>query len=107
MHDIFVSYKATDREGVRPLVELFERQGWSVWWDQEIPAGKTFDEFIEGKITRARGVLAVWAAASVKSNWVRTEAAEGVRRGIMVPVMIEDVTLPLAFRQIQAQRLDH
>ncbi|HEX8339024.1 MAG TPA: toll/interleukin-1 receptor domain-containing protein [Pyrinomonadaceae bacterium] len=107
MHDIFVSYKSSDRERVRPLVELFERQGWSVWWDQEIPPGKTFDEFIEESIAGAKCVLVVWSLDSVKSNWVRTEAAEGVSRGIMVPVLIDDVTIPLAFRQIQAQRLDH
>src|SRR5215213_4729167 len=105
MHDIFVSYKSSDRERVRPLVALFERQGWSVWWDQKIPAGKTFDEFIEEKINEAKCVVVVWSADSVKSKWVKTEAAEGDRRGILVPVLIDDATIPLAFRQTQAQRI--
>lgn len=49
------------------------------------------------------GVL--WSKESVKSHWVKTEAYEGNRRRILVPVMIEDVVLPLAFRLIQAAKL--
>jgi len=36
---------------------------------------------------------------------VRTEAAEGAARGILVPVLMEDVRLPLAFRRIQVADL--
>ncbi|HUV81597.1 MAG TPA: hypothetical protein VMW53_00765 [archaeon] len=41
----------------------------------------------------------------MNSKWIRTEAAEGDRRGILIPVLIEDVTLPLAFRLTEAAKL--
>ena len=39
------------------------------------------------------------------SRWVRSEAEEGVEREVLVPVLIEEVRIPLAFRRIQAARL--
>jgi basic membrane protein A len=80
-------------------------QGWSVWWDRRIPPGKTFDETIEEALDEAKAVVAVWTEAGVTSRWVRTEAAEGAARGVLVPVLMEDVRLPLAFRRIQVADL--
>lgn len=105
MSDIFVSYKTTDKERVRTLVELLKAQGLNVWWDRNIPPGKTFDQVIEEAINAASCLVVVWSAASVASDWVKTEAAEGARRGILVPVMIDDVSIPLEFRRIQAAKL--
>jgi basic membrane protein A len=76
-----------------------------VWWDRKIPPGKTFDETIEEALDQAKAVVAVWTKAGVTSRWVRTEAAEGAARGILVPVLMEDVRLPLAFRRIQVADL--
>jgi hypothetical protein len=36
---------------------------------------------------------------------VRTEAEEGQRRGILIPVLLDEVVIPLAFRRIQAASL--
>jgi len=47
----------------------------------------------------------VWSKGSVISEWVKTEAAEGARRAILVPVLIDDVKIPLEFRRIQAASL--
>ncbi len=102
---IFVSYKSTDKSSNGPLVELLERQGWTVWWDRKIPPGKTFDQVIEEAITAADCLVVVWSKDSVASDWVKTEASEGVRRGILVPVLIDDVAPPLEFRRIQAAKL--
>lgn len=105
MSDIFVSYSSSDKERVRPIVELLEKQGWSVWWDRKIPLGKTFDQVIEEAIDVAKCVLVVWSVESVKSNWIKTEADEGARRGILIPVLIDEVKIPLGFRRIQAAKL--
>ncbi|MGH7806730.1 MAG: toll/interleukin-1 receptor domain-containing protein, partial [Thermodesulfobacteriota bacterium] len=102
MSDIFISYKSSDRERVRVLVEALEGRGWSVWWDREIPPGKTFDQVIEEELNAARCVIVVWSKDSVLSEWVKTEASEAARRGIFVPVLIDDVKIPLEFRRIQA-----
>ena len=105
MSDIFLSYASEDRPWVRSLVSTLERQGWSVWWDRTILPGKTFDQAIQEALDNAKCMIVVWSEASVASDWVKAEAAEGVRRRILVPVLIDDVRLPLEFRRIQAAHL--
>src|SRR5438045_2521708 len=105
MADIFVSYSSKDRERVKPVVDKLIQQGWSIWWDRKIPLGKTFDQVIEEELDAARCVLVIWSKESVKSKWVRSEAREGEQRQILIPVLIDDVVIPLEFRSIQAARL--
>ncbi len=102
MSDIFISYASADREHARVLAQQLERLGWSVWWDRDIQAGKTFAGVIESEIDRARCVIVLWSNASVSSRWVRDEASEGLNRDVLVPVLIEQISPPLGFRSIQA-----
>jgi hypothetical protein len=103
--DIFISYASEDRERLRPYLDLFSRNGWSVWWDQDIPIGKSFDDVIEEAIEKSRCVIVIWSEASVSSDWVRTEAGEGKSRGVLIPVLIDEVEIPLAFRRIETAQL--
>ncbi len=105
MSDIFLSYSQKDEDRVRPIVEQLEAQGWSVFWDRNIPPGKTWEEYIEMHLDAARCVVVVWSKDSVRSHWVRTEAEEGRRKNILVPLKIDEVTLSLAFRHIHAADL--
>lgn len=51
-------------------------------------------------------MVVLWSKESAKSKWVETEASEGDRRCILVPVLIEEVDkIPLAFRLIEAAKL--
>jgi hypothetical protein len=105
--DIFLSYAHEDRERIRPLVAAFEAEGWSVWWDRRIPAGGTFDEVIGERLEAARSVVVVWSHASVRKNWVKEEAEEGLLRGVLVPVLLEATNPPRGFRRIQAADLEN
>ena len=105
MSDIFISYTRKDRPRAEVLAQALERQGWSVWWDRAIPAGRTFDEVIEEAIDSARCIVVLWSKSSAPSRWVRTEAEEGARRNVLVPIQIEKAKIPLAFRRIQAANL--
>jgi tetratricopeptide (TPR) repeat protein len=105
MSDVFVSYASDDRDRVNKLVAELEREGLSVWWDRQIDVGTTFDKEIETAVDEARCVVVIWSVASTQSNWVRAEAADGLERGVLVPVLFDDVRPPLLFRQIQACRL--
>ena len=98
MADVFVSYSRTDKARVAPLVAALEAQGWSVWWDPAIAPGQQFDRLIAEELERARAVIVVWTADSVESRWVRGEAREGADRGILVPVQLGPVRLPIDFR---------
>lgn len=107
MHDIFISYARPDQPMVEALAEVLAEQGWSVWWDRSIPAGQNFDETISAALDQARCVVVLWSSHSIASDWVREEALEGAQRRILVPVLIEDVRIPLGFRRIQAARLEN
>lgn len=100
--EVFISYAAEDRERARRLAEYLESRGWSVWWDRNIPVGRAFDEVIEEALRGARSVVVLWSKAAVVSRWVRSEASEAARRGILVPVLVEDAAIPLEFRLLQA-----
>ena len=105
MADIFISYFRADKKRARPLAEALEKKGYSVWWDPKIPPGKTFDQVIEEELDSARCVVVLWSEESVQSDWVKEEASEGKRRNILIPVLIDDVTIPLGFKLIQAANL--
>lgn len=102
MADVFISYASEDRERVKPVVESIEHAGFSVWWDRKIGLGSSFDREIERELDSACCVVVVWSRHSIDSDWVRNEAQEGLDRGILVPVLIDLVKPPLAFRRTQA-----
>jgi len=105
MADLFISYASEDRDYVKLLVSEFERQGWTVWWDHHIEAGTSFDRGIEDALESSYCVVVVWSKSSLQSDWVRAEAAEGLERNILVPILLDNVKPPLLFRQKQAVSL--
>ncbi len=72
-----------------------------MWWDRRIDAGMAFDREIQKALDDASCVLVVWTEASVESDWVLAEASEGLERGVLIPIVLNDVKPPLAFRRIQ------
>ena len=74
--DIFLSYASEDRPKAKVLAYALEQQGWSVWWDRVIPAGKKFADVIDEEIANARSVVVAWSRISVTKDWVLEEADE-------------------------------
>lgn len=105
MSDIFISYASADKLQASLLAEKLSEQGWLVWWDRQIQAGQSFDEVIEEALNSAKCIIVLWSQNSTTSRWVKTEAAEGAARGILVPVLIEKVNIPLEFKRIEAADL--
>ena len=102
---IFLSYASVDRARVEVLVKALEGEGLNVWWDRDIPRGQNFNRVIENALEQARCAIVLWSSASVDSEWVVNEASEARKRGMLVPVLIDDVDPPLEFRHLQAARL--
>ncbi len=108
MPDIFVSYAREDREWVELLAGRLREVGqWHVWWDLKLLPGQEFDEEIENVLDQARCVIVVWSPHSIGSRWVRSEAREGVQRGVLVPLRIQDVLPPLEFRSFETADLSN
>jgi hypothetical protein len=105
MADIFISYARADRARAERLAHVLREHEWSVWWDRYIPPGKTFDEVIEEALAQAKSVIVLWSHDSVRSEWVKAEASDAARRRILVPILADDVKIPLEFRRIQTARL--
>ncbi|MEN6319077.1 MAG: TIR domain-containing protein [Syntrophaceae bacterium] len=101
MADVFISYAREDRETARKLAGVLEAKGWSVWWDRKIIAGQSFDQVIERELETAKAAVVLWSKDSVASEWVKNEAAAAAEKGVLVPVLIENVKVPLEFRRKQ------
>ncbi len=101
MASLFLSYSRDDQEQIRPLAAALERVGHDVWWDREIAGGEEFSGVIEEALESAQVVIVAWTAASVRSAWVRDEAAAGRDSQRLVPVTLDGCMPPLGFRQFQ------
>jgi hypothetical protein len=105
MADVFISYATSDRERAREVANALSARGLSVWWDRKIKAGQSFDEVIERELETAKNIVVLWSSASVASEWVKNEAAVAAHRRVLVPVLLDDVKVPLEFRRKQTADL--
>lgn len=101
MASVFLSYDHEDADRAGPIAAALEKAGHSVWWDRHIHGGAEYNSEIEGAVERAEAVVVLWSERSVKSAWVRDEAAEGRDNGKLVPVLLDRVKPPMGFRQYQ------
>jgi len=95
--DVFISYSRRDQAVARTFAEGFEREGFSVWWDQAINPGDAFDQVTEQALEAASAVVVLWSKASVDSRWVRAEATQANANNRLLPVMIESCRRPIIF----------
>lgn len=105
MTDVFISYASSDRERARTLASALAVRGWTVWWDRKIKAGQIFDEVIEHELETAKSIVVLWSRDSIASEWVKNEATVANQRGVLVPVLIDSVKVPLEFRRKQTADL--
>jgi hypothetical protein len=98
MSDVVLSYKRdTDFDLANTVRASLTKLGVEVFIDHtSIPSGKDFQEFIAAAIGSTKAVLVLWTPNSVKSLYVRGEAALGLERDILVAT---------AFRGVDPQKL--
>jgi hypothetical protein len=59
------------------------------------------------QLNESRCVIVLWSKTSIDRAWVQEEADEAQRRGVLVPLLIENVQPPIGFRSIQAAHLEN
>jgi hypothetical protein len=97
--DVFISYARSDRPVAMRLAAALQALGLQVWWDRELAPGQRFAQVIAEELASTRCVVVLWSRAAMASNWVSDEAADGQRRGLLVPAVIETgLQPPLGFR---------
>lgn len=84
---------------------VLQDQGYSVWWDEDLPAHRAYSDVIEERLKSARAVLVVWSADAAKSEWVRAEADAARQMHKLVQLSIDGALPPMPFNQIQCPAL--
>ena len=105
MADVFLSYAREDRERAEQIANGLAAAGIEVFWDNEIPPGQTWADYIESKLTQCKALIVLWSETSTKSQWVREEARMGRDKGILIPAMIDASQAPFGFGEVQAANL--
>lgn len=101
MADVFISYKREDHAVAEVVAAALQSSGLTVWWDREIPAGKSYFRMIEEELQKAGHVVVLWSPASVVSEWVWNEAREAAEQGKLIPVRIAECKAPTNFGHLQ------
>jgi serine/threonine-protein kinase len=105
--DIFISYKSEDRSRAARLVQALTQSGQTVWWDQNIGLGDAWRHQIAERLDHAPCVIVLWSKLSVgaEGGFVQDEAARAMRHGTYLPVLIDEVEVPLGFGFVQSHSL--
>jgi len=101
MADVVISYGRDQEPMAGTVARALEADGYSVWWDHDIPAHKAYATLIEEKFQAAKAVIVIWSSSAVKSEWVRAEADLARSQQKLIQVSVQGTIPPLPFSQIQ------
>src|SRR3954463_12676167 len=100
MSDVFISYARKTARHAKAAALALQARGYSVWFDEHLPAHLAFSEVIEQELAAAKAVLVIGSSEAVNSEWVRSEAGRGRRQKKLVQLKVEKTPLPMPFDQI-------
>ena len=102
MADVFISYARPTASQAQRIEQAFQRMGYDVWRDSELPAHQAYSDVIEARLRGCRAVVVLWSADAARSHWVRAEADLARTLGSLVQIRLDDTPLPLPFNQIHS-----
>jgi adenylate cyclase len=102
---IFLSYARSAERVAKTIAGVLRSRGYSLWWDDDLPAHRAYSEIIEERLNSAKAVLVVWSREGAKSEWVRAEADAARHSHKLVQLSIDGVLPPMPFNQIQCPTL--
>src|SRR5215831_11454979 len=110
MADIFISYSKQSKAEAEQLAKELKSKGYTVWWDTGLVPGDSFGDVILSELTQARAAIVIWDTASIKSEWVRSEASRARARRILIPVRAEGIRshdIPPPFDSLHTELLSN
>lgn len=107
MADVFLSYARASGRSAKLVAGKLRSSGFSVWFDEDLPAHRTYSDVIEEQLEAAKAVVVLWSAEAARSQWVRSEANRARETGRLVQVRLDDTRLPMPFDQIQCADLSN
>jgi TolB-like protein len=110
MADIFISYSKGSQAHTQQLANELRAKGFTVWYDTSLVPGDSFRDVIMSELAQARAAIVIWDAASVKSEWVCSEASRARARRILIPVRADDVRshdIPPPFDSLHTELLSN
>jgi hypothetical protein len=101
---VFASYKRQDLPAIASVLNMVRGFGVPVWYDAHIPGGFEWDEVIEERLQKAKGILAFTSAAAIASRYVRREVkyADTLGRPVL-GILLEDVKLRYGLEMMMTQ----
>jgi adenylate cyclase len=105
MADVFLSYARPSAATAGRIAAALRDQGYSVWFDEQLPAHRAYADVIATELDSARAVLVIWSEAAAQSQWVRSEANRAREKGNLVQARLDGTRLPMPFDQIQCAEL--
>jgi tetratricopeptide (TPR) repeat protein len=105
MADVFLSYARASAGDAKRIAAALRSSGYSVWYDEDLPAHRVYSDVIEEQLDHALAVVVLWSTEAVRSQWVRSEANRARESGRLVQVRLDAARLPMPFDQIQCADL--
>jgi formylglycine-generating enzyme required for sulfatase activity len=105
MVDVFIAYKAEEREAARKVALALERFSISTFIDSDkIEVGQQWLDVLTAALNDARCVIVLWSEAASQSDYVKSEAERARSMQKYVPVEIspfddKKISPPLASKQ--------
>ncbi len=106
MADVYLSYAREDLATARLIALALEQEGFSLSWDNEGSADAADQTSNKQQIRRAKVMLVLWSAASVRAKSVAYEAALGQQQQSIIPVSLDASLSPSPFEYLHTLKLE-
>ena len=101
MTDLYITYSIRERYWVSKLVESFESEGYSVWWDHAVIPGANFRNESQLALTQAGFSLVIWSDTAVDDHWVLVDCEQAKARNALASVKVKDCNIPEAYKALE------
>lgn len=101
MADVFISYARSTARFAKAAADALSSAGYSVWFDEDLPAHRAYADVISERLDEAKAVLVLWSKEAAASHWVRSEANRAREKQILVQASVDGTQPPMPFDQIQ------